>query len=210
MPGKKVINHPSEYFLTILRLISSGTVYSETLYPRYHFGWSDLYSASDARFRFIRAPRPELYDLDKDPKEKDNLTAQRAQTVASMGAWLAKTMGGVTAPEAVDADTREKLAALGYVGAVGAGSLASSDDLPDPKDRIASYEDFKRGLALRKAGRDAEAVEQLRKVVAQNPLMTPLPSRRRSRDYGGGPERLPAARFRGRRYRARPAIPNTC
>ena len=147
------------------------TVYSETLYPRYHFGWSDLYAASEARFRFIRAPRPELFDLDRDPKEKENLAAQRTQAVTSMGEWLRKTMGGVTAPEAVDADTREKLAALGYVG-TGSGSLSAPGDLPDPKDRIASYEDLKRGLSLRKAGRDAEAVDQLQKVVAQNPLMT--------------------------------------
>ena len=72
---------------------TARTVYSETLYPRYHFGWSDLYAASETRFRFIRAPRPELYDLDKDPKEKDNLAAQRAQAVASMGDWLRKTHG---------------------------------------------------------------------------------------------------------------------
>ena len=147
------------------------TVYSETLYPRYHYGWSDLYAASEARFRFIRAPKAELYDLEKDPKEKENLAAQRAPAVASMEAWLGKTMGGVTAPEAVDADTREKLAALGYIG-TGLGSLATRGDLPDPKDRIDSYEDLKGALALRKAGRDAEAVDQLRKVVAENPLMT--------------------------------------
>ena len=150
---------------------SARTVYSETLYPRYHYGWSDLYAASEARFRFIRAPKPELYDLDKDPKEKENLAAQRAQAVASMEAWLGKTMGGVTAPEAVDADTREKLAALGYIG-TGAGALSAPGDLPDPKDRIGSYEDLKQALALRKAGHDAEAVEGLRKVVAENPLMT--------------------------------------
>ena len=150
---------------------AARTVYSETLYPRYHFGWSDLYAVSEARFRFIRAPKAELYDLDKDPMEKENLAAQRAQAVASMGEWLRKTMGGVTAPEAVDADTRVKLAALGYVG-TGSGSLSAPGDLPDPKDRIGSYEDLKRALALRKAGRDLEAVDALRKVLAQNPLMT--------------------------------------
>jgi arylsulfatase A-like enzyme len=102
------------------------TVYSETLYPRYHFGWSDTYAATESRFRFIRAPRPELYDLDKDPGEKDNLAPQRPQAMASMGGWLEKVIGGVTAPEAVDAETREKLAALGYVGG-GSGTLAQGD-----------------------------------------------------------------------------------
>jgi arylsulfatase A-like enzyme/tetratricopeptide (TPR) repeat protein len=146
------------------------TVYSETLYPRYHFGWSDTYAVTEGRYRFIRAPRPELYDLDHDPGEKTNLAPQRAQAVASMGEWLGKVMGGVTAPEAVDAETREKLAALGYVGG-GVGTLATGD-LPDPKDRIGTYETWKRAVELRQAGRDAETIDQLQKVVAENPLMT--------------------------------------
>ena len=147
------------------------TVYSETLYPRYHFGWNDLYSATEARFRFIEAPRPELYDRQRDPSEKVNRASERPQAVASMTAWLRGVKGGVTAPEAVDAETREKLQALGYVGS---GALANppGGELADPKDKIGAYEELKRGLALRREGRDAEAVEQLRKVVASNPLMT--------------------------------------
>jgi len=147
------------------------TVYSETLYPRYHFGWSDLYAATDARFRFIRAPRPELYDLEKDPGERRNLAAERPQTLAPMEAWLDRVRSAVTAPEAVDAQTRERLAALGYVGA-SAGAVGESPSLADPKDKIGAYEELKKGLGLRANGRDSEAVEQLRKVVAENPLMT--------------------------------------
>ena len=43
--------------------------------------------------------------------------------------------------------------------------------LPDPKDHIQAYEDFKTGLSLRLAGRREEAVTQLRKVVRANPDM---------------------------------------
>jgi arylsulfatase A-like enzyme/Tfp pilus assembly protein PilF len=146
------------------------SVYSETLYPRYHFGWSDLHAATDARYRFIRAPRPELFDLKADPGEKVNLAAQRAQAVASMEAWLARTMGGVTAPEEVDADTREKLAALGYVGA--GGPPPDGGDRPDPKDMIGAYEELRRGLSLRRAGNLPEAARQLERVTAANPRMT--------------------------------------
>ncbi len=152
------------------RMASERTVYSETLYPRYHFGWSELYAASDGRFRFIRAPTPELYDLGKDPGEKQNLAAGRPQVTASMDAWLGRVTRAVAAPEAVDSQTRERLAALGYVGASTA-QLGAAADLADPKDQIASYEALRKGLALRAGGRDAEAVEQLRKVVTDNPLM---------------------------------------
>jgi arylsulfatase A-like enzyme len=44
-------------------------IYAESLSPRYHFGWSELYALSDDRYRLIRAPTDELYDLAQDPKE---------------------------------------------------------------------------------------------------------------------------------------------
>ena len=33
----------------------------ETWYPRLHFGWSELTAIRDGRYKFILAPRPELY-----------------------------------------------------------------------------------------------------------------------------------------------------
>ena len=161
--------------ISLRSVLESGTVgprevYSETLYPRYHFGWSDLYASADGRFRFIRAPRPELYDLSKDPGEKANLFAARPQVAAVMDAWLAKTAGAAGAPEPVDAQTREKLAALGYVGS-SPGPLVSGSALADPKDKIAAYEELRKGLALRASGRDEEAVVGLRQVLRDNPLM---------------------------------------
>jgi tetratricopeptide (TPR) repeat protein len=88
-----------------------------------------------------------------------------------MDRWLdAKVaLGAAAKPEEVPSDVREKLQALGYVG--GGAVPAASNALPDPKDRIGVYEDFKQGLSLRLAGRRAEAVAQLRKVVGANPDM---------------------------------------
>ena len=42
--------------------------YAEAVYPRYHYGWSDLRSLTSGRFKYIEAPRPELYDLAQDPE----------------------------------------------------------------------------------------------------------------------------------------------
>ena len=151
-------------------VVAGRTVYSETLYPRYHFGWSELYAASDDRFQFIRAPRRELYDLGRDQAERVNVAGERAQTVASMDAWLSRMTNAVAAPEAVDAQTRERLSALGYVGSQST-AFSNASNLPDPKDKIGAYEDLRKGLALRASGRNEEAVPQLRKVVAENPLM---------------------------------------
>ena len=151
-------------------MVAGRTIYSETLYPRYHFGWSELYAASDGRFQFIRAPHRELYDLNRDVAQRENLASERAQTAVSMEAWLSRMTSAVAAPEAADAQTRERLAALGYVGTASA-PLANATDLPDPKDKIGAYEDLRKGLALRASGLNQEAVPQLRKVVSENPLM---------------------------------------
>lgn len=146
------------------------TIYSETLYPRYHFGWSELYASSDGRFRFILAPRPELFDLAQDPGEHTNLAAERPTVSASMQAWLKQKKARVTAPEAVDAQTRERLAALGYIGSAPARA-DEGGPAADPKDKIASYEELRQALGLRAAGRHGEAVERLRAVVASNSRM---------------------------------------
>jgi arylsulfatase A-like enzyme/Tfp pilus assembly protein PilF len=147
-------------------------VYSETLYPRYHFGWSELFAASDGRYRYVRAPRPELFDLASDKGEQRNLAPERASVAEAMNRWLEERGAGAaaSAPEEVPSDVREKLQALGYVGTSRAPRPTAAS-LPDPKDHIATYEDFRRGLSLRLAGRRPEAVDQLRKVVRANPDM---------------------------------------
>src|SRR4029453_8442302 len=146
-------------------------VYSETFYPRYHFGWSELRSVTDRRFRFIKAPRPELYDVRDDPGERRNVADERPSAGAAMSGWLEKQSGAddIAAPEQVDAETREKLQALGYVGL--SPSLTVPDVLPDPKDKIQAYEQLKHALALRQAQRDAEAVDPFHKGLGANPTV---------------------------------------
>jgi arylsulfatase A-like enzyme/tetratricopeptide (TPR) repeat protein len=146
-------------------------VYSETFYPRYHFGWSELFAATDARYRYVRAPRPELFDLASDGAERNNLASERASVASGMDGWLARqgASADAAAPEEVPSDVREKLQALGYVGTSAPRPAAGAR--PDPKDRISSYEDFKRALALRLGGQREEAVRQLRAVVAAHPDM---------------------------------------
>jgi len=146
-------------------------VYSETFYPRYHFGWSELRSVTEERYRFIRAPRPELYDRQDDAGERRNIADARVSAVAAMSEWLDRQSGAddIAAPEQVDAETREKLQALGYIGV--SPSLTVGDALPDPKDKIGAYEQLKKALGLRQAGRDEEAVAAFRKVLADNPTM---------------------------------------
>jgi len=151
--------------------VAPRPVYSETLFPRYHFGWSELYAVTEERFRYIKAPRPELFDVAADPGETRNLVAERASTVATLEGWLARAVDtkALGAPEEVSAETREKLQALGYIGI--SQVPVAAGELPDPKDKIGSYEDLRRAQALRRDGKDAEAVAQFRRVLDLNPRM---------------------------------------
>ena len=96
--------------------------HSESWYPRYHYGWSELRSIQDGRFKLIRAPRPELYDLcdrsARGARPVDGVGAARstgscARSTSSSRAprERARTQG----PRPIDSETEERLAALGYV-----------------------------------------------------------------------------------------------
>jgi len=145
-------------------------VYAETFFPRYHFGWSELFSVTDERYRYIHAPRPELYDAKGDPGERTNLAPGRSDAVRAMAAWIGSTVGPVDAatPAAVPAEVAENLRALGYLGG---GARPASGPLPDPKDKVAVYEAYRRAGAMHGRGQDEEAVVELRKVLADAPGM---------------------------------------
>ena len=147
-------------------------VYSETFFPRYHFGCAELLSVTDDRFRYIQAPRPELYDLRSDPAEQSNLASQRPDTLHAMAAWIAGSVGRVEAatPESVPAEVAEKLGALGYIGGSSRGQTASGP-LPDPKDKVGVYEAYRRAATMHSGGKDEEAVRELRMLLADTPGM---------------------------------------
>lgn len=147
-------------------------VYSETFFPRYHFGWSQLLSTTESRFRYIRAPRPELFDDATDPGETRDLSAEHPAAAQAMNAWLDTQVrvGEVAGPEKVDPETMQRLQALGYVGAGGPAGEAAGP-LADPKDKVAVFEAYKRALTLRREGKDAEVVKTLRAVVKDSPGM---------------------------------------
>jgi Flp pilus assembly protein TadD len=130
-------------------------------------GWSDLASLIDARYHYIEAPRPELYDLVADPAEKHNLAAGRPPAFRAMRAELERMPRPFERPGASDPEHARKLASLGYVTATSPASDRS--DLPDPKDRIGGLAETTRFERLLAEGRDAELIEGCRRFLANNP-----------------------------------------
>lgn len=144
-------------------------IYSETVYPRYHFGWSDLASLTDDRHQYIHAPRPELYDWRADPSEKHDLASGLPPAFRSLSAELAGMSRPLQSPGASDPETIKKLASLGYIGA--AAPSSSDEKLPDPKDHIGAIDQLKEASRLAAQYRDAEGIALLSRLANENPRM---------------------------------------
>jgi arylsulfatase A-like enzyme len=174
-------------------------LYAETLSPRLDFGWSDLRALRDGRYKYVRAPRPELYDVEADPGETKDLAAREPAVRERLSGALEATMarlGEESARRVPDAAATERLRALGYVqGPGGAGSGADPKDKIDVARRIARatgpfsgheeaarvYADIARldpdnplvnlrlADALLRGGRARDAIAPFRKVVAGGP-----------------------------------------
>jgi arylsulfatase A-like enzyme/Tfp pilus assembly protein PilF len=142
-------------------------IYSETLYPRLQLGWSDLASLTDDRWSYIEAPRPELYDVVADPRQRRNLVSSVSSPLRSMRAELLAVRDSATSPEKSSAEELEKLGSLGYIR-VDPGSAAKRD-LPDPKDRISELRQYKRLFDLFYAHRDDESIALAREMLSANP-----------------------------------------
>jgi choline-sulfatase len=178
-------------------------LYAETRYPEV-FGWSPLYALRRRELKYIAAPRPELYDLERDPHEGHNLAAQSLQSpvplpghqpalapaadertrgFAARLAILASAAAvtgpsgpsGASAAAMPDAETRRRLASLGY--AAGAAPWAprrnpnggAARPPLDPKEGVALFQTFQRAHAELQAGQTAAALADLQPLVAADP-----------------------------------------
>lgn len=154
--------------------ITPQGIYAEALYARYHFGWSELTSLTDERYRYIRAPREELYDLERDPDERTNLIAERAPAAAALRSALAALVADrpIDAPSAVSDADRQRLAALGYVGTQNTAPTAATGSLPDPKDKAQVLQMYREAIDHLSALRFAEGAEGLAAILKDDPNMT--------------------------------------
>lgn len=116
--------------------------YSESQYPE-RLGWSPLRALRDGRFKLIDAPRPELYDLGRDPFEQENIyDDHRALADAMTGRAAAIGRGARPKQDGrarVTPELRARLAALGYISSIATPEPARRAGLPDPKDCIGAH-----------------------------------------------------------------------
>jgi len=154
------------------RKIEDLPAYAETLYPRENYGWSELYGLTDGAWKYIRAPKPELYDLAQDPAEEKNLIGEKMSVAAELGRKLAalaagsEAEGGGTARR-MSSEEERKLRSLGYVG--GRSEKTPAGPLADPKDKIEDYLLYFRGNLFETRGEYDKAESCYRQVLTSNP-----------------------------------------
>jgi tetratricopeptide (TPR) repeat protein len=153
-------------------------VYGETFLPRIHFNWSELRAAENAKYHFIDAPKPELYNVTSDPGETHNLLAEKKAVGEEMRAKLVALIREYSAGKelaektGLDPALMERLKSLGYAAfSGGSDPTISSRDLADPKDRIEAYEQFSDAMVASQHGRFEESNEKLKTVIKIEPKM---------------------------------------
>jgi len=179
---------------------TTGVAYCETYYPG-EFGWSPLRAVRTGRYKFIDAPKPELYDLVADPQETHNLYQTKRAVALELKSQFDSLVARITPKEPprrtpVSAADAEMLASLGYVGmssapATGRPGQASANPLPffpstymlpsgagrpgqtlpDPKDELAAYKLLSSSTQLAAQGQCPRAIPMLTRLTQESPSL---------------------------------------
>jgi choline-sulfatase len=146
--------------------------YAETYYPRFHYNWSELAVVETERWKFVRAPRPELYDLRQDPNELRDVSADHPRVAATLANHLDSmnllTAGDAPTPAKLDPEALARLQALGYVGGAGSTAARRTGPRADPKDGLPLLQELLQAQTDRDAGRLDEAARRLEALVEKD------------------------------------------
>ncbi len=126
---------------------SSRPLFGETDYPL-RWGWASLRALRTDNAKLIEAPRPELFDLQADPKELNNLYAPDAAKTQNLQAEMAKWKAKLPPPS---------------------NSGKAGETLPDPKDKIEVQNLLHNAMLAGDDNRSSDARHFLEKALQLDP-----------------------------------------
>ncbi len=141
-------------------------IYSETMTPRLHLGWSQLRSLTDRTEQYIESPDPELYDIVNDPHERNNVRAERRRDARAFAASLASVPLNLEPQRAANPEEMAKLAALGYLSGPAA---QPAGPLRNPRDNIKTIAKIQQTFALDQQQRYEESVALCLEILRDDP-----------------------------------------
>jgi Flp pilus assembly protein TadD len=154
------------------KAVPTNYAYVETLFPKINMGWAELQGVRTNRWKYIRAPKPELYDLSRDPAEVTNVIEEHPKEAQELEARLKSILGRNQNGEKVEttmADPRtvEQLKSLGYLGGSSAPEYTLTGKGIDPKDRVEVLKWLE--LAVSPEASSHQRVALLRRALAADP-----------------------------------------
>jgi arylsulfatase A-like enzyme/Tfp pilus assembly protein PilF len=163
--------------LRVAKSKSSGgdqPVYSRADLPQRGFGWSPLESWRAGKYLYIRAPKPELYDLTADPGATHNLAQSSKATLDTMAAQMEtfdRHFSGEAGKSSAELSSSEmqKLASLGYVGLQKSSGTAAAVAGTDPKDKIAMANKVMEAASTGNESKPDRAIAALTPIVSADP-----------------------------------------
>jgi arylsulfatase A-like enzyme/cytochrome c-type biogenesis protein CcmH/NrfG len=108
-------------------------IYAESFAPFMEFGWAPLRAIRSGHWKFIAAPKPELFDVGNDASEQTNVVDSQPTVARDLDARASRySPARLPTTRVIDASGLDRLRALGYANGPrhddGSGGV-------DPKDR---------------------------------------------------------------------------
>jgi arylsulfatase A-like enzyme/Tfp pilus assembly protein PilF len=145
--------------------------YFEAMAARLHRGAAPLSGVVRGRYKAIRLPEPELYDLEADPGETRNLASEQPSRYEDLaGAVPAAALEGLEAAP-LDGEAAARLRSLGY-----ATPSAPRSTGEDPKHLVAQDREIDAALFAWRRGEREAAVARLRALLERAPRCSPARS----------------------------------
>jgi len=147
------------------------SIYSETNYPHWVLGVSDLRSWRAQKYLYLQAPKKELYDQSSDPGALRNLAPSAKAVAETLDGQLSdfrnKTSAAPVAQRHLDPTEDNNLRALGYLGSSVDDSKDKQKALIDPKDKIDFVNKLHKTLFDLDNDQHDQAVAELHEIVRQ-------------------------------------------
>lgn len=149
-------------------------VLAEALKPYLQYGWQPQFMVVLDGTKMIKSGVVEVFDLQSDPGETNNLAGtvdlapELQGAIAAYASRALDAMDGETeAPETLSQETVDRLASLGYVGTSGQPLLRES--APNPKDMVHIYHDLDIGSGYFTNGDYETAIEVFSRILDADP-----------------------------------------
>jgi choline-sulfatase len=147
--------------------------YAETLYPKINMGWAELRAIRTNHWKYVRAPKPELYDLSLDPAETTNVIQTHAVERERFEAQLKAVVGGdgteKVGTSSIDQHTLDQLRSLGYVSGSSVRTFSLTGQGADPKDRVGILKLVMQAEDPAAHTPDSRRIELLQQAVKEDP-----------------------------------------